>query len=739
MGFVLAQQPTPPSIPTVPAAPEAPVAPTAPSAPTAPTIEPTETPRQENPSNNEEATPTPTRRHQQEEQVTPTGTVQENTAPTTTATPTPSPSSQQDGNQQVGDTAIITGDADSTTMLTTTANGNGASVAQGNGDSASVANAGNGVNSTNDGSIKVADNSNTIQNNAANVANNLDQSTNTGVNSTSGNVGESYIRTGDANTAATVMTAVNTNIDGVMVSQFDVNDNQTEDLVLDFAAHCISGCTPTNASVNNTANGAGSTNSGTFESQANNASFQNNDATVGNNLVLNANSGKNTSDYNTGGTSGIVTGDANVSANALTFANNNFGGNVVYGVVNIYGDLHGDIVFPEEVAGTCCVAGDLLAANTANGANSNNLTNGTFDTTNTNFQTNTAQIDNNVILNAQTGDNTTSANTGGDTLVKTGQANTDVNVVNVANNNIDGGNWWLVLVNEAGNWVGHIIGGNQGSNTMAASQGTAFSVNPNGDITVTNGGNGTGTNNNSTTTQEVNNTTVQNNTAKINNTLDLSANTGGNTASYNTNGDNFIQTGDANIIANLVNFVNNNVTGGGKLFVTVVNVFGNWAGNFVTPDGQKELALNPTPTPTALQNLAIGGTNVTTEGYASTPTPTIAAVNTTQQTVVVQVTPTPTVSTAKKHITQSPTFENGNTLGVTQTHSEGDEDTLAFAASTNALSDAIVTPTPAVKGKKVVSINIAWLLILIPCVILLASLAKVAKKLTLRSVYPSAT
>jgi len=38
-----------------------------------------------------------------------------------------------------------------------------------------------------------------------------------------------------------------------------------------------------------------------------------------------------------------------------------------------------------------------------------------------------------------------------------------------------------------------------------------------------------------------------------------------------------------------VNFVNNNITGGGKLVVTVINVFGSWLGDFVAP-GQQQRA-----------------------------------------------------------------------------------------------------------------------------------------------------
>jgi hypothetical protein len=114
-------------------------------------------------------------------------------------------------------------------------------------------------------------------------------------------------------------------------------------------------------------------------------------------------------------------------------------------------------------------------------------------------------------------------------------------------------------------------------------------VGENGEIIAMNSGNGSGSTNTANVTSVNNDTTVQTNNANIVNNLNLSANTGGNETSKNTGGNNSIVTGDANIIANIVNFVNNNIAGNGRLFVTVVNVFGSWMGNLVTP-GQQQAA-----------------------------------------------------------------------------------------------------------------------------------------------------
>src|SRR5690606_28208657 len=99
-----------------------------------------------------------------------------------------------------------------------------------------------------------------------------------------------------------------------------------------------------------------------------------------------------------------------------------------------------------------------------------------------------------------------------------------------------------------------------------------------------------GSNNSASANQSSDTTTTQTNDANIHNNLNLSANTGGNDAKFNTGGDSNIVTGDATIIANIVNFVNNNIVGDGKLVVTVVNVFGSWVGDLITPGQSKNTA-----------------------------------------------------------------------------------------------------------------------------------------------------
>lgn len=493
-----------------------------------------------------------------------------------------------DGN--VGDTLVRTGDADNTGTVYNTGNTNLAGTGDGSccSPSVSVVNNGNGADSSNNGSATIIGNNNTNQTNGANILNDLNQTSITGDNSASKNVGDSEIITGNANVTGTVITAANTNVAGVGVSEFNIVDDHNGDFVLDFGANCISGCGEGNVNVANTSNGPNSTNTGAVDTTTNNNIDQLNDGTVVNNVDFLADSGNNQASMNTGGENNITTGDANVAANLLTFLNNNIAGGVMYGVVNIFGDLVGDIILPDNVFDqfTCSTCGgNTNIVNSGNGAGSDNnaLVN---DITNNNvFQANDANIQNNLYLEAETGGNTASQNNQGDVNVKTGNTSVDASILNIANMNLIGSNMWLVIINEAGNWVGKLFGAPDGSQ-MAGSEGVEFAVDQNGTINVLNKNNGAGSDNNGTVNNVTNNNLNQSNTANVVNNLNLVANSGNNDASKN-NGDVNIKTGDAEAIANIVNFVNNNIAGG-KLLVTFVNVFGSWTGDFLTPGSHKE-------------------------------------------------------------------------------------------------------------------------------------------------------
>lgn len=597
----LASVPTPPPAPTAELAPtndeEAPTpapAPTAEPAPTndaeaptsapAPTAEPAPTNDAEAPTAPPAPTPSPSSDPVSQDSAE---AGEPSPGPSSSEGATASDSSDSSYDGQVGDPAIDTGDASSTAVIVNDVNNNLSAILAGDGSGGvSVVNSENGTESDNDGSATLITDNDTTQDNSVVIVNNLTQSSESGENSASRNVGDSSVDTGNANTTGTIINAVNTNVDGVAVSEFNIVDDHVGDIVLDFGANCLVGCGGGDILAENSGNGSDSTNSSDVDTITNNNTFQENDATLENNMVLASDSGNNNTDKNTGGDSSIDTGNASVAANVLNFANNNLAGNVVYAVVNIFGDLVGDIIYPE---GQCCF-GSVTAKNSGNGSGSDNDATIDSELNNETFQFNDATIENNIVLDANTGKNTTSGNTGGASSIETGNADVEVQVINIANNNIDGGDMWLVIVNEAGKWLGRIVGAPEGS-YLAGSDGFEFVVGADGEITVVNAGNGSNSTNAASANTVVNNTTTQKNTANIVNNLDLSANTGGNSASSNTGGDSSIETGNAEIIANIVNFVNNNITGSGNLFVTVVNVFGSWIGDFVGPGYEKTVVV----------------------------------------------------------------------------------------------------------------------------------------------------
>jgi len=155
---------------------------------------------------------------------------------------------------------------------------------------------------------------------------------------------------------------------------------------------------------------------------------------------------------------------------------------------------------------------------TGNGADSNNEVN-VSSSSNTNVQsTNTTNVDNTVQTNANTGNNSVSDNTSGNTQVQTGTITTTTNIQNAANTSI-------VAVDNCC---------------------------PIGSTNVTVAGNGSGSNNTANvSTSQTNNATISN-AATITNNITVNANTGGNTANDNS-GNVFVKTGNISVYNGIKN------------------------------------------------------------------------------------------------------------------------------------------------------------------------------------------
>jgi hypothetical protein len=158
-----------------------------------------------------------------------------------------------------------------------------------------------------------------------------------------------------------------------------------------------------------------------------------------------------------------------------------------------------------------------------NGAGSDNWANVSQTSETTVTQNNTANVTNTVDSNANTGGNDANLNTGGDVMIKTGNASTDSSVTNVLNSN-------------------------SADVDCCAS----------GETEVKISGNGAGSDNTVLLGQDSKTTVKQTNNATVTNTVNSDAKTGYNDANSNVGGDVYIKTGDASVVASVSTLANVN-------------------------------------------------------------------------------------------------------------------------------------------------------------------------------------
>jgi len=388
-------------------------------------------------------------------------------------------------------------------------------------------------------------------NNEGAVSNEANISASTGENLASENLGDAEIQTGDALAWANLLNLLNTNIVG---SNFEV-------LILDLA-------NGENGNINLNelwklileANGGDSLvlADGTTLSNLQILVQNLNQANLENNVCVSAGTGENQANEN-GEDASIQTGDAAALANVTNIVNTNIlGSQFFFGVINILGSFEGNLILPRPERFT--------SQGNPDGTGSAVI----FE------NQNQAEITDNVGALAQTGDNEENNNSG-DNLITTGNATAHANTFSLVNLNIFRNNWFFLLINNLGNWQGKIFGWSAPSAEEEPQQGSQ--------IFELRLGEPTGEVEGDVQIEELPLLTFQNqNQAQVENNIQTSASTGQNQAN-NNQGNASIRTGNARSLANLFNLINLNILGG-RWFMGLVNVLGNWTGDtiFAYPD-----------------------------------------------------------------------------------------------------------------------------------------------------------
>ncbi len=281
------------------------------------------------------------------------------------------------------------------------------------------------------------------------------------------------------------------------------------------------------------------------------------DASINNTIDLTATSGDATVSGNTAG-GDATTGTATTIANVVNLINSAISsGKSFLGVININGNLNGDILIPPDFVDQLIAANVPTVTITNTGPNSNNAITTNNGSNNTNVtNTNNQGITNNVNASANSGqanvNNNTNAGSG-----SSGDAATNITAFNLTGSNVIGSNSLLVFVNVLGTWVGLIVNAPPGA--TAAQLGGGITQN---------------------TSQANNNTTINNDTNQtINNDIRTAATSGNATVSDNTKGGN-ANSGNAKGAVNLLNVQNSSLSLSGWFGILFINVFGTWHGSF---------------------------------------------------------------------------------------------------------------------------------------------------------------
>lgn len=502
---------------------------------------------------------------------------------------------ENNANYNTGSGIIMTQKAQGDGELVNDLNTNSTNVSGDQGQSTSSAanqNTGSGSDNTSQTNIN---NQLTVKNvNDANVINRLKANIVSGNNSAGYNTGHGMIATGDADMGINFFSMANTNLFGSQ--KFYANlQNVYNNYIgnVDLSSELANNSSPLSSVLLNAANnstGANSSNQAIANVNDQTSVTNENTGKLNNEIDAKAVSGQNKADYNTG-TGSIASGKVNSSVNVVNFLNSNVtSGNVLLKTLNVFGDWQGDLRLPAmpvpDLTATTSPS-NSSAINSGTGSGSQNSTSANTNDSTSLTNNNSATIENNITMSADSGSNNANYN-GGSGIVQVGAVNGQTNEMNVANSNITGNSWFLVVINRFGNWNGTAVGAPSSVTINSTGVSTILTPDQSG-INVTNSPTGADSNNSAGVNIDHKTDISNTNQADITNTLNIQAVSGQNEAQWNT-GHGYIQTGDVKGVNNVVNFANTNITVGNWV-VVVVNIFGNWNGNLVfnTPGGGTQL------------------------------------------------------------------------------------------------------------------------------------------------------
>jgi hypothetical protein len=396
-------------------------------------------------------------------------------------------------------------------------------------------NSGTGFGSDNDVDVNINDSTNVLNNNLAVITNNVAMATDTGSNQSSFNGKSGVVKFGQADAETNEVNAANINVTGdswwmVVINKFGNWSGTTVGSPADMVVSALGDAeilSPLNSgiTVGNNSTGPDSNNIAGANINHSTDILNANNADITNTLSIQAVSGQNETQFNTGH-GYIDAGDIRATNNLVNFANSNItAGNWMVAVVNVFGDWSGNLVFgaPGSAADLSVLSsGDgSIASNSDTGTGSENSASVDNNNNNDAINNNNATNNNNTSSVSTTGDNSASGNTGNG-VVATGGASAGSSVANESN------------TNEVG------VGGNG-----------------NGDSASGNAGTGAGSLNDSSIINTDSNTSVANNNVVSNNNLGANNNTGGNASDFNT-GNGVVDTGWADTFVGLYNQNNDN-------------------------------------------------------------------------------------------------------------------------------------------------------------------------------------